>query len=74
MISPSLPVLVVDQKGRIHVKEEHHNLRGYVGMAFDYVLQQFVLIDMVRGIIEYLVSPNYETAKLEIEYMLGKFA
>jgi hypothetical protein len=74
MRNPSLPVLVVDPKGHVYVKKEQHTLRGYVGMAFDYVLQQFVLIDMVRGILEYLVSTDFETAQLELEYMFGKFS
>lgn len=74
MENASLPVLMLDPKGHVYVKKGNHTIRGYVGMAFDYVLKQFVLIDMVRGILEYLVSTDFETAQLELEYMFGKFA
>lgn len=68
----TLPVLVVDKKGHVMVKQANDTLRHYVGIAFDYVLQQFVLIDMVLGIIEYLVSPDIENAQMEMAYLRGK--
>lgn len=68
----TLPVLVVDKKGHVMVKQANDTLRHYVGIAFDAILNQFVLIDMVLGFIEYLVSPDFEAAQLEMDYLRGK--
>ncbi len=69
----TLPVLLLDDKGRVVISQNGQPINRFVGIAFDYVCRAFVLVDMVRGWLEFMVSDTLENARLEAEYLVGKF-
>ncbi|CDQ10666.1 conserved protein of unknown function [Acidithiobacillus ferrivorans] len=69
----TLPVLLLDDKGRVVISKNGKPIHRYVGIAFDYVCRAFVLVDMVRGWLEFMVSDTLENARMEAEYLVGKF-
>ena len=69
----TLPVLLLDVKGRVVISKNGKHLNQFVGIAFDYVCRAFVLVDMVRGWLEFLVSDTLDNARMEAEYLAGKF-
>lgn len=70
----SLPVLFDDPKGRITVRLHGEPIRKYTGIAYDAITQSYVLVNLVMGFLEFLVSETLERAQLEAEYLLAKFA
>ncbi|MCL5051833.1 MAG: hypothetical protein M1346_01145 [Gammaproteobacteria bacterium] len=69
----TLPVLLLDDKGRVVISRNGKPIHRFVGIAFDYVCHAFVLVDMVRGWLEFLVSDTLDHARMEAEYLVGKF-
>ena len=69
----TLPVLLLDDKGRVVISKNGKPINRFVGIAFDYVCRAFVLVDMVRGWLEFLVSDTLDNARMEAEYLVGKF-
>lgn len=69
----TLPVLLLDDKGRVVISKNGKHISRFVGIAFDYVCRAFVLVDMVRGWLEFLVSDTLDNARMEAEYLTGKF-
>ncbi|MHB1641392.1 MAG: hypothetical protein ACYCS8_01870 [Acidithiobacillus sp.] len=69
----TLPVLLLDEKGRVVISQNGQPIHRFVGIAFDYVCRAFVLVDMVRGWLEFMVADTLENACLEAEYLVGKF-
>ena len=69
----TLPVLLLDEKGRVVISKNGQPINRFVGIAFDYVCHAFVLVDMVYGWLEFLVSDTLDNARMEAEYLTGKF-
>ena len=68
-----LPVLLLDETGRVVISKNGQPINRFVGIAFDYVCRAFVLVDMVYGWLEFLVSDTLDNARLEAEYLNSKF-
>jgi hypothetical protein len=68
-----LPVLLLDRKGRVVISQNGRPISRFVGIAFDYVCHAFVLVDMVYGWLEFLVADTLDSARMEAEYLAGKF-
>ena len=72
-LAKTLPVLFLDVKGRVVISQNGKPIHRFVGIAFDTVCRAFVLVDMVRGWLEFLVSDTLDHARMEAEYLTGKF-
>lgn len=70
----TLPILSITRKGKIIVFDNGVPISRFAGIAYDVVVQSFVLIDLITGWIEYLVSETLDNAQHEIEYLRAKFA
>lgn len=68
-----LPMLLLDETGRVVISKNGQPINQFVGIAFDYVCRAFVLVDMVCGWLEFLVSDTLDNARMEAEYLTGKF-
>ena len=69
----TLPVLLLDDNGRVVISRNGKPIQRFVGIAFDYVCRAFVMVDMVCGWLEFLVSDTLDHARMEAEYLVGKF-
>lgn len=68
-----LPALLIGDNGRVVISQNGRPIHRYVGIAFDYVCRAFVLVDMVQGWLVFMVSDTLENARMEAEYLVGKF-
>ena len=69
----TLPVLLIDDKGRAVISRNGKPIERFIGSAFDCVCNAFVLVNMVYGWMEFLVSDTLDNARMEAEYLTSKF-